>query len=77
MDTSRAVIVICVTLFLVIGFNAAIYVAFVRKNSVSQIELMRRAAQRARDPWQSENDDLEELSRLVKQLKEDPPKEKK
>ncbi len=77
MDTGRVVIVICVTLFLVIGFNAAIYVAFVRKNNVSQIELMRRAAQRARDPWQSENDDLEELSRLVKQLKEDPPKEKK
>jgi hypothetical protein len=77
MDTGRAAIVICVTLFLVIGFNAAIYVAFVRKNRVSQIELMRRAAQRARDPWQSENDDLEELSRLVKQFKEDRPKENK
>ncbi len=77
MDTGRAAIVICVTLFLVIGINAAIYVAFIRKNSVSQIEMMRRAAERARDPWQSENEDLKELSRLVKQLKEDAMEEKK
>jgi hypothetical protein len=77
MDTGRAAIVICVTLFLVIGINAAIYVSFVRKNNVSQIELMRRAAERARDPWKSENEDLRELSRLVKQLKDDNQEEKK
>jgi uncharacterized membrane protein affecting hemolysin expression len=77
MDTGRAAIVICIALFLVIGINAAIYVAFVRKNSVSQIELMRRAAERARDPWQTENEDLKELSRLVKQLKDDREEEKK
>lgn len=77
MDTGRAAIVICVTLFLVIGINAAIYAALVRKNSVSQIELMRRAAERARDPWRSEDEDLKELSRLVSQLKEDHQEEKK
>jgi hypothetical protein len=77
MDAGRAAIVICVTLFLVIGINAAIYVAFVRKNSVSQIEMMRKAAERARDPWQSENEDLKELSRLVKQLKDDRNEENK
>jgi hypothetical protein len=77
MDTGRAAIVICVTLFLVIGINAAIYVAFVRKNSVSQIELMRRAAERARDPWRPEDEDLKELSRLVEQLKDDHREEKK
>jgi hypothetical protein len=77
MDTGRAAIVICVTLFLVIGVNAAIYVAFVRKNRVSQIELMRKAAERARDPWKTENEDLKELSRLVKQLKDDHQEDKK
>jgi len=77
MDLDRAFLVVCVTLFIVIGINAAIYVSYSRKNTVGQIELFRRAAKRARDPWEPEDANLRELSRLVSELKgpEDGPKE--
>lgn len=68
MDFSKAIIVVVVTLLLVIGLNAAIYLSVTRKNSVGQIELLRRAASRVKDPWQSENEDLSELAHLVKGL---------
>lgn len=72
MDLSKAALVVCLTLFIVIGINAAIYVSLARRkhNSVGQIELLRRAASRARDPWEQENTDLRELSRRVTELKE-------
>jgi hypothetical protein len=75
MDPSRVFLVVCITLFIVVGINAAIYVSFTRKNTIGQIELMRRAADRARDPWGPEDANLKELSRLVAELKdpdEDP-----
>jgi hypothetical protein len=70
VDPNRVLLVVCVTLFLVVGINAAIYVSLTRKNTVGQIELLRRAAHRARDPWGPENTDLKELSRLVSELKD-------
>ena len=71
MDTSKAALVICVTLFIVIGFNAMIYVSVTRGKMVGTIEMLRRAAGRARDPWGTEDAALEELSRLVSTLKSD------
>ncbi len=70
MDPNRIFLVVCITLFIVVGINAAIYVSLTRKNTVGQIELMRRAASRARDPWGPEDANLKELSRLVAELKE-------
>ena len=69
MDPSRVTLVVCLTLFMAIGIPAALYVALSRKNSVSQIELMRRAANRARQPWAPEDASLKELSQLVAELK--------
>ena len=69
MDFSRAVPVICLALILVVGINAFLFVSLSHKNNVGQIELMRRAAKRARDPWEQENKDLQELSRIVEELK--------
>ncbi|HSQ25591.1 MAG TPA: hypothetical protein VLM80_00565 [Anaerolineales bacterium] len=68
MDFSKAIIVVVVTLLIVIGLNAAIYLSVTRKNSVGQIELLRRAASRVKDPWQSENEDLSKLAHLVEGL---------
>ena len=70
MDYSKAILVVCLTLFIVIGVNAWIYVSISRKNSIGQIELLRRAANRAKNPWQPEDDNLSELSRLVKGLQD-------
>jgi hypothetical protein len=71
MDYNKATLIICVTLFLVIGFNAAIYAAVKRrKNEVGQIELIRRATMRARNPWQAEDSNLETLAKQVAALQQ-------
>lgn len=70
MDPVKTIIVICVTLFIVIGINAAIYVALKRGNEVGQIELLRKAAQTARNPWRVEEEALKELSSRVSKIRE-------
>jgi len=70
MDPNRAILICCITLFLVIGINAAIYVSVSRKNTVGQIELMRRTARQARNPWGKEDKDLQELAAHVSKIKE-------
>jgi hypothetical protein len=69
LDPSKVVLVVCLTLFIVIGVNAALYVSLRRGNEAGQIELFRRAAQRAREPWKEEDEALQELSRRVAGLK--------
>ncbi len=71
MDYSKAFLVVCLTLIIVIGINAAIYVMLSRRNEVGQIELLRRASKRARQPWREEDDNLQELSQRVKELRKD------
>ncbi len=69
MDLDKAGLVICLTLFIVIGINAAIYASLRRGNTVGQIELLRKAANRARKPWETEDEALNELSKRVEELK--------
>jgi hypothetical protein len=69
MDTSNVALVVCLTLLIVVGINAALYVALRRGKETGQIELLRRAARRARQPWKYEDDALQELSRRVADLK--------
>jgi hypothetical protein len=69
MDFSQVALVICLTLIIVVGVNAALYVSLRRGNEAGQIELFRRAAQRAREPWKEEDEALQELSRRVALLK--------
>lgn len=72
MDTGRAALVIFLTVFIVIGVNALIYLSLRKRSSIGQIEMMRRAARRARNPWEDEENDLRELSRRVAELKKQP-----
>ncbi len=73
MDPNKAMLVVCLTVFIVIGVNAAIYAAFRRGNEANQIELLRKAASRARHPWAKEDQALEELSKRVADLKKGRP----
>jgi len=72
MDLEKAGLVICLTIFIVVGVNAAIYASVKRGGTVGQIELLRRAASRARHPWKNEDEDLKELSARVAKLKQPP-----
>lgn len=70
MDTQKAALVICLTLLGVVLLNAAIYLALRRGDLPRQLEALRRITGRERPPWEKEQADLEELSRLVARLQE-------
>jgi len=69
MDLEKATLVICLTLFIVVGVNAALYVSLRSRGTIGQIDLFRKAVQRARRPWGEEEDALVELSQRVAALK--------
>lgn len=69
MDMDRAFLVVCLTVGAVVLFNVMIYLSLRRGNEVTTIDLLRKAAQRARNPWQDEDDALQELSDLVAGLR--------
>ncbi len=73
MESSKVFWVVCLTLFLVVGINAAIFVWVSGKHTVGQIELLRRATHRARQPWNSEDQALKDLSQAVASLKQMEP----
>ena len=64
----KVTLVIGLTLIIVIGVNVILYFAVRDRSLPHQIELFRRAARRARNPWQDEDDALGELSDLVSKL---------
>ncbi len=71
MDYAKATLIISVTLILVVGFNFAIYAAVKRrKMEGGEIDLIRRATRRARNPWQEEDNNLETLANQVAALQE-------
>ena len=80
MDTTELIITALVIL-LVLGFNVALIRAARRRGSFNrEIEMYRRVAQKAQNPWQKEAQDLAELSQLVNKLRDlkednqgDPP----
>ncbi|OGO66229.1 MAG: hypothetical protein A2Z45_09625 [Chloroflexi bacterium RBG_19FT_COMBO_55_16] len=71
MNTDNVTLVVCLTLFIVVGINAALYVALRRGKEASLVELTRRAVHRLRDPWKDEDEALQELSKLVSKFKQE------
>jgi len=72
MDVEKLALVLCITVLLVVSINAALYVSLRNHKTVGQIELIHKAARRARRPWGEEEDALKELSQRVAALKSDP-----
>lgn len=66
----QAGVVICLTILLVLLINAMILMLVRRNRPNSEIEMMRRIASTARNPFAKEERQVEELSRLVAGLKE-------
>jgi hypothetical protein len=69
MDLDRAFLVIFLTVAAVVVFNVILYLSVRRGDEVTTIDLMRKAARRARNPWKDEDDALQELSELVSEFK--------
>ncbi len=70
-ETNKIFLVIVLTVLIVIGVNALLYVGLRRGDDAGLIELSRKAFKRARNPWQDEDDALQELSNLVAKHKEE------
>lgn len=69
MDPSQYIFLVCLVAFIVIGVNAFLYVTLKQKNTINQVDLLRKAAERARDPWGEENAKLAELSQRIEDLR--------
>ena len=69
MDLSKASTVICLTLVGVIAVNLLIYFALRRGIKIREIDLTRQISDRSRLPWRKEQEDLDELAKLVVNLK--------
>jgi hypothetical protein len=72
MDLDRAALVICLTVGAIILINIMIYLSLRRGQGVMTVDLMRKATRRARNPWQDEDEALQELSEIVASLKSRP-----
>jgi hypothetical protein len=59
---------LCIAGIVGLGVPAFLYAAARRGNQVGQIELTKRAAARAMNPWKPEDDSLAELAKRVEGL---------
>jgi hypothetical protein len=66
----KVILALAIVIALVVGVNGYLLAALRKGRSFQHIQLLQKAARRARDPWQPENKDLAELSRLVSQFKD-------
>lgn len=71
MDPGRALIVVGITLVVVILFNVGIYLSARGERTINQVELLRRAGRRFRNPWGVEDKMLDELSQAAAKLREE------
>ncbi len=69
METTE-LIILCLLAVFVVGLNVALIQAIRRSSRQGEIELFRKAARRARKPWESETASLEELARRVAPFKD-------
>lgn len=60
---------------LVIGINGFLFYRLKGGQTRQHIRMWQKAARRARNPWESEDDQLDELSKLVAQLENETSEE--
>lgn len=79
MDPLKAALVIFLALFIIVGINIAIYI-IVKGSSRDMpltMDIIRRAAERVRNPWIVEDTMLEELADITARLKKEKGQEDK
>jgi len=69
MGNDQGLWIVCLTLFIVIGVNALIYVSLRGKKTAGLAETLRHVTRQVRNPWEMEDRAIGELSRLVEGLR--------
>ncbi len=67
----RAILIICLTVFVAVGILAVLYAGARRGSAIGQIEIAKKIFKGARDPWKPEDEQMDELARKVEALKKD------
>lgn len=70
-DTGKAFLVVVLTILGVVVINVSIYYMVRGRGTIQQIEMLRKATKQVRNPWELEDQALDELSTLVKSLKKE------
>lgn len=65
----RAILIICLTVFVAVGILAVLYAGARRGSAIGQIEIAKKIIKGARDPWKPEDEQMDELARKVEDLK--------
>ena len=68
---SSILLVIFLVILIVVGVNGVLFLMIRGKKTFNtkSFQMLQKAAKRAQNPWESENDALKELSDLVDNLK--------
>lgn len=72
LENPESILILCLVLILGLGFPISLLLAARRGEDVQEISLYKKAAKRARNIWGDEDQDLEELSKRVENLKDKP-----
>lgn len=75
VDKLSLLLILCLVAILGLGVPVSIYLAAKHGEGVEQIELAKRAMARARNPWQPEDESLDELAKRVEGLRPKSDKE--
>lgn len=67
----RAILIICLTLFFAVGILGVLYAGARRNAMAGQIEAAKKIFKDARNPWKSEDEEMEELAKKVEALQKD------
>lgn len=70
MESGNFYLVLCLTILIGVGVPGFLYLGMRRGGGVRQMDMMRRATQRASKPWEHEDKNLEELSQQVEKLRQ-------
>ncbi len=65
---SKGIVIVCIILVLVVLFNIGLIISLTSPATREQLRMLTKLAQRARNPWQSQNDGFSELRDRVAKL---------
>ena len=71
LDNPGLILVLCLVLILGLGFPISLLLAARRGEEIQEISLYKKAAKRAKNIWGAEDQQLDELSKRVENLKDD------
>lgn len=74
-EIDRGLLIVLLIVGLVILVNIGLLYGMLSGSTRQQFEMLRRAAQRARNPWSEEDDDLKELRGRIARLQSREPSE--